>query len=79
MRGKDARQSRLGIDDLVEKAHAKGLHVNNLFEIGGRWRANVTDKTRFFEFGEGRTLTKPALHTVGYHTFTASARVAPAL
>jgi hypothetical protein len=52
---KTARHARLDVDDLIEKAHAEGLHINNLFEIGGRWRANIADKSRFFEFGEGRT------------------------
>lgn len=55
VRAKTTQHARLDIDDLIEKAHGRGLHINNLFEIGGRWRANVANKTRFFEFGEGRT------------------------
>lgn len=41
------------LETLIAEANARGLQVNNLFQLGGGWRANVGDGDRCFEFGDG--------------------------
>lgn len=41
------------LEALIEAAHAHGLRINNLFQIGDGWRANLTDGRLFYEFGDG--------------------------
>lgn len=41
------------VEALITIAHARGLRINNLFEIADGWRANLTDGRLFYEFGEG--------------------------
>jgi hypothetical protein len=54
-RGKAILVKETNVDALIETIHAKGLYINNLFEFAHGWRANVTDRHAYFEFGEGRT------------------------
>ena len=41
------------LEALIAEAHERGLRINNLFETGGAWQANVADGGVFFEFGRG--------------------------
>lgn len=41
------------LQGLIAVVNAQGLRVNNLFQIGGGWRANLTDGRHFYAFGEG--------------------------
>lgn len=45
------------IETLIAHAHGQGLYVNNLYEIRGGWRANMTDERDCFGFGDGKTAT----------------------
>jgi hypothetical protein len=40
---------------LIEDVNAKGLRINNLFQLGEGWRANLWDGQQFYEFGDGVT------------------------
>ena len=42
-------------DQAIAAVIWRGLRVNNLFQIGDHWRANVTDETKFWEFAGGAT------------------------
>jgi len=42
------------LEELISQVHSRQLRLNNLFQLDERrWRANVTDGQRFWEFGEG--------------------------
>jgi len=44
------------LEQLISQVHVRHLRVNNLFQLDERrWRANVTDGIRYWEFGEGDT------------------------
>lgn len=45
------------LESLIAEARARGLRVNNLFQLDdGMWQANLRDvKGTYFNFGEGPT------------------------
>jgi hypothetical protein len=43
------------LEELSEEAGWYGLRINSLFQLDDRWRANLSDSAKFYEFGEGRT------------------------
>jgi hypothetical protein len=52
-RRRAAQHDGSGIEALIAEAHERGLRINNLFETGGAWQANVADGDMFFAFGRG--------------------------
>jgi hypothetical protein len=44
------------IEELIQEVANRNLRLNNLFQLdNGRWQANITDGSRFWEFGKGAT------------------------
>lgn len=44
------------LEELIQEVTRQGLRINNLFQLdNGRWQANVTDGTKYWEFGRGDT------------------------
>jgi hypothetical protein len=46
----------MDLENLFRLVTQRGLLVNNLFQLDERrWQANVTDNSRYWEFGRGET------------------------
>ncbi len=43
------------LEALIDEVHARGLRINNLFQIAAGWQSNLTDGHEFYEFGVGST------------------------
>jgi hypothetical protein len=40
---------------LILVINSEGFQINNLFQLEGRWRANLTDRRLYWDFGDGES------------------------
>jgi hypothetical protein len=52
MSRKAADETATTPEALIEPAHARGLRINNLYQVEDGWRADVNDRKQFYEFGK---------------------------
>jgi hypothetical protein len=52
---KPGETSSESLEDLIEAVRTRRLRVNNLFQIGDHWRANLTDGHEYWDFAEGKS------------------------
>lgn len=59
------------VDDLIAEVARRKLRLNNLFQLdNGRWQANITDGSRFWEFGRGDNPVEALLRALEYSATT---------